>query len=66
MPKLNVDMYISVRCVCGEYLEQVFNRASDIATNAITLKVCPHCAEEIRSEAYNKGLENGIIQGKKD
>ncbi len=54
MAEIQVKISVPVWCECGAPLKQI-----DKINNTITVKLCSTCAEEIRSEAYNKGLENG-------
>jgi hypothetical protein len=63
MARITVDIVIPIYCSCGEHLEQVHEPNE---TDSITVKSCRKCADEVRSQAYNKGVDYGLLCGMED
>ena len=59
MLKISVKVESTVICVCGKELKQLYATNNDEKGIVITVSACSFCQEEARSQAYNKGLENG-------
>jgi len=54
MATIRVDIQVPTFCECGYELTQVGKVGYDI-----TVKACPQCREEAKTEGYQKGYEDG-------
>ncbi len=58
MAKIQIEMFSTVQCVCGEVLNQVKIENDDGLITTVT--PCSFCQEEARRQAYDKGYEQSM------